>query len=87
MIHNWQEMETAPRDGSRFLLWYAKEQKQYVVYYENLYERNADQTWDCVNAFLVVDAPCSHEYRDTIEEKDLAGSYWQPLQTPPQHNE
>ena len=75
----WLPITTAPRDGSRFVLWYAKERRQYVAYYENLYDPD--------EPFLVVDAPCSHEYRDTIEEEDLASSYWQPLQTPPQHNE
>ena len=75
----WLPITTAPRDGTRFVLWYAKERRQYVAYYENLYDPD--------EPFLVVDAPCSHEYRDTIEEEDLASSYWQPLQTPPQHNE
>lgn len=84
MIHNWQEMETAPRDGSRFVLWYAKEKRQYIVYYQNYYERDTDQTWDCIDTCLVVDAPFDHEYRDTIEDEDLVDSYWQPLQTPPQ---
>ena len=72
----WLPITTAPRDGTRFLLWYALERRPYVVYWET------DSDPD--DSYIVVDSPSDHRYRNCIDPKNLISSYWQPLQTPPQ---
>lgn len=72
----WLPITTAPRDGTRFLLWYALERRPYVVYWET------DSDPD--DPYIVVDSPSDHKYRNCIDPSKLEGSYWQPLQTPPQ---
>ena len=87
-MSTWLPITTAPRDGTRFLLWYAKEKRQYVVYFEEVYEQIGDGIgaagWALIDTYFVVDSPANHTERYIIEEKKLADSYWQPLQTPPQ---
>lgn len=83
-MNNWQEMETAPRDGSSFILWYAKNKRQYVVYFDSIYEDIGNHVFEFIESYFVVDSPANHTERYTIEENKLTDSYWQPLQTPPQ---
>ncbi len=83
-MNNWQPLETAPRDGSRFLLWYAKEKRQYIVYFEEVYEQIGAAGWELIDTYFVVDSPANHTERYFIEESRLSDSYWQPLLEPPQ---
>lgn len=82
-LFSWQPITTAPRDGSHFVLYYAREQRQYVVYFDTLYEQMESGGFEFVESYFVVDSPANHTNRYIIEEQKLTNSYWQPLQIPP----
>jgi hypothetical protein len=83
--HNWQTLDTAPRDGTHFLLFYGLRGCVCTAYYERKYGYKYEGIIDGVPQEVVV-YQCWHllaadfnDYHICCDEQDLTDCYWQPL--------
>ena len=79
LFSEWESIETAPQDGTKFLLYYKPDKAIYSAYFEPYYIINSDGSWDCQDVYLVADSPASREYHSIILNENLVGSFWKPI--------
>lgn len=67
--HNWQTLDTAPRDGTHILFFYGSCNSVFTAWFEGT-------TWWLMS-------PTDFECPAYFEEENPANCYWQPMMEPP----
>lgn len=80
MTHSWQELDTAPRDGTHFLLFYGKRNAVFTAHYFRKLARTYYYEPEDLKVYSVwqILSPDSNDVL-ILEDEDVSDCYWRPM--------